>query len=163
MQIAGAEPSIPGLALMLAGVFAAAGVACRAVDSLEEVLWKKLCWNIPFNGLAIAAGGISTDRIAASPALMELATALMEEVRAAAAAHGIAITDAFIASQAASLQGMGAYKPSSLIDYFSGRPVEVDSIWGEPLRRGQAKGLPMGRLAALYALLRYLADNKCPV
>ena len=30
---------------------------------------------------------------------------------------------------------MGAYQPSSLVDYRAGREVEFDTIWGEPLRR----------------------------
>ncbi|MDR2512965.1 MAG: 2-dehydropantoate 2-reductase [Puniceicoccales bacterium] len=161
VQMAGVGPGAQGLARELAGLFAGAGIACRAMDSLDEVLWKKLCWNIPFNGLAIAAGGIATDKIAASPALMKLAHALMEELRAAALAHGIAIPDAFIVSQLNSLQGMGPYKPSSLVDYLGRRPVEVDSIWGEPLRRGQARGLPMSRLEVLHALLCHLVGDKC--
>ena len=58
-------------------LFAAAGVDCQAEASLEAVLWKKLCWNIPFNGLAIAGGSITTDLILADPALNERAYLLM--------------------------------------------------------------------------------------
>jgi ketopantoate reductase len=29
------------------------GVDCKSEESLDSVLWKKLCWNIPFNGLSI--------------------------------------------------------------------------------------------------------------
>ena len=38
---------------------------------------------------------------------------------------------------------MGPYRPSSLIDFLDGQPVEVDAIWGEPLGRGLAKKVPM--------------------
>ena len=51
---------------------------------------------------------------------------------------------------------MGAYKPSSLIDWELGRPVEVEAIWGEPLRQGIAAGAAMPRLEMLYRLLRRL-------
>jgi 2-dehydropantoate 2-reductase len=51
---------------------------------------------------------------------------------------------------------MGPYRPSSLIDWQEGRAVEVEAIWGEPLRRAQAAGIAMPRLAALYAQLRHL-------
>jgi 2-dehydropantoate 2-reductase len=34
-------------------LFSQVGVDCRSEDSLDSVLWKKLCWNIPFNGFAI--------------------------------------------------------------------------------------------------------------
>ena len=51
---------------------------------------------------------------------------------------------------------MGAYQPSSLVDYLAGREVEVEAIWGEPLRRAQAAGLALLRLAALHADLQRL-------
>ena len=124
-------------------VFAAAGVDCQAEASLEAVLWKKLCWNIPFNGLSIAGGGITTDLILADPGMNERAYLLMKEVQAAAIARGHGFDDAHIKRQFAVTAGMGPYRPSSLIDFLAGREVEVDGIWGEPLRRGLAAGVPM--------------------
>jgi 2-dehydropantoate 2-reductase len=53
----------------VAQAFERAGVRVRVVDNLAEARWQKLVWNIPFNGLAVAAGGITTDRILADPAL----------------------------------------------------------------------------------------------
>ena len=137
----------------VAAAFEAAGVTISVSDSLEEILWKKLCWNIPFNGLSIAAGGITTDQIMASPSLVARARALMEEVRAAARARGISISDKFIESQFTVTRDMGAYKPSSLIDWQAGRPVEVDAIWGFALRRGRAAGALMPELEKLHAEL----------
>ena len=32
---------------------------------------------------------------------------------------------------------MGAYRPSSLIDFLASRPVEVEAIWGNPLQAGE--------------------------
>jgi 2-dehydropantoate 2-reductase len=48
---------------------------------------------------------------------------------------------------------MGAYQPSSLIDFLAGREVEVEAIWGEPLRRARAIGIEMPRLESLYQRL----------
>jgi 2-dehydropantoate 2-reductase len=124
-------------------IFAAAGVDCQAEASLEAVLWKKLCWNIPFNGLAIAGGSITTDLILADPALNERAYLLMKEVQAAAVARGHGFEDAHIQRQFVVTVGMGPYRPSSLIDFMEGRDVEVEGIWGEPLRRGLAAGVAM--------------------
>lgn len=131
------------------GAFREAGVDFRAEDSLEAVLWKKLCWNIPFNGLAIAAGGLTTDRIVADAVLRARAQRLMLEVQAAAARRGHEVSDKHIQTQFDVTEGMGAYKPSSLIDYLEGREVEVEGIWGEPLRRGEAAGAHMPELALL--------------
>ena len=124
-------------------LFAEAGVDCQAESSLESVLWKKLCWNIPFNGLSIVGGSITTDLILADPALNERAYVLMKEVQVAAVARGHGFEDTHIKRQFVVTVGMGPYRPSSLIDFVEGRDVEVEGIWGEPLRRGLAAGVPM--------------------
>lgn len=137
----------------LAALLNAGGMKVQVVDNLVEARWSKLVWNIPFNGLSIAEGGITTDWICADPALAGEARALMLEVQKAAAAFGFAIPDSFIAKQFEVTPPMGPYQPSSLVDYLAGREVEVESIWGEPLRRARAAGVEMPRLAALYARL----------
>ena len=55
---------------------------------------------------------------------------------------------------------MGAYQPSSLIDYLAGREVEVEAIWGEPLRRAQAAGVAMPHLGKLYGQLKELTAGR---
>ncbi len=142
--------------LRLVEMFEQAGVTCYFSRSLEESLWRKLCWNIPFNGLSIAAGGVTTDKILASKELRELARSLMEEVRAAAHAHGHDISDEFLEEQFTVTEKMGAYKPSSMIDFTAGREVEVEAIFGEPLRRGEGRKVRMPTLRTLYLLLRGL-------
>ena len=134
--------------------FGEAGVEVREAASLDEALWRKLCWNVPFNGLAVACGGITTDEILADAQLSRRARALMEELQTAAAAHGVEIEDAFLDRQFTLTASMGAYKPSSLIDFLAGREVEVKAIWGEPLRRGEVTGVPMPELERLHAELK---------
>lgn len=138
----------------IAGWFQRAGVNCQAVDSLAQARWRKLIWNVSFNGLAIAAGGITTDRILANPVLAKEVRALMDEIAGAARRFGHVIPEEFIQGQIDITPPMGAYQPSSLVDFLAGREVEVEAIWGEPLRRAQAAGLELPRLAALYAELK---------
>lgn len=134
--------------------FTAAGIDCRAEESLEGVLWKKLCWNVPFNGLSIAAGGVTTDRIVGDPSLRSRARRLMDEVAAAALARGHGFDEKHIRWQLEMTDAMGPYRPSSLIDYLAGREVEVEGIWGEPLRRGEAAGVAMPEMRALLDEIR---------
>jgi 2-dehydropantoate 2-reductase len=143
----------------LAALFQSAGVNARAVDNLAEARWRKLVWNIPFNGLAIAGGGITTDKILSDSALAREARILMEEVAAAAAALGCEIPEAFIQQQIDVTLPMGPYKPSSLVDFLAGREVEIEPIWGEPLRRAQAAGVSVPHLEALYAKLKMLTGT----
>lgn len=149
VRMAAADGPINPSVTRCVACFKSAGVDCRAEDSLEGVLWKKLCWNIPFNGLAIAGGGITTDLILADPVLKARARRLMEEVRMAAGLRGHIVSEQHLQGQFDVTEGMGAYRPSSLIDYLEGREVEVSGLWGEPLLRGLAAGAQMPELALL--------------
>lgn len=141
-------------------LFTAAGIDASAANSLDEALWKKLCWNIPFNGLAIVAGGITTDKILANPSLTQFARALMNEIQAAAALKSIRISDLFLDSQFSVTATMGAYRPSSLIDYLESRPVEVESIWGTPLQIMRELPTPHAHLQSLYWLIRNAVEER---
>lgn len=137
-----------------------AGVNCRVSDDLRHMQWKKLVWNIPFNGLSIAAGGVTTDVIISDEGLSRLARGLMEEVVDVASALGMEIDGGFIDEQFALTRSMGEYKPSSLVDYLAGRAVEVEAIWGEPLRQGARAGLDLPKLETLYRLLSIACQGR---
>jgi 2-dehydropantoate 2-reductase len=140
----------------LAQLFVQAGVKCEAQDNLEELRWKKLVWNVPFNGLAIVAGGVTTDVLLADEGLRTLARRLMEEILEAAAKFGHAIPRAFMDLQFERTVKLGKYEPSSLIDFREGRALELEEIWGEPVRRAKSVGVPVPRLEMLHALIRRL-------
>jgi 2-dehydropantoate 2-reductase len=144
----------------LVALFRRAGVDCSGVDNLDEARWRKLVWNVPFNGLTIVAGGVPTDRILASPELESEARALIGEIIGAAARFGYVIPASFVEMQIEHTRRMGAYAPSSLIDYLAGREIEVEAIWGEPLRRARATGAAMPRLEQLYIRLKELAPHR---
>jgi 2-dehydropantoate 2-reductase len=55
---------------------------------------------------------------------------------------------------------MGPYKSSTLLDFEAGRALEVEAIWGEPLRRARTGGTAKARLVQLYALLKSL-NTRC--
>ncbi len=138
----------------LAELFNAAGIKMSVIDRLLDVRWRKLVWNVPFNGLAVTGGGITTEDILRSPEMEAHVWALMREVQASAAAHGVMIPEDFVVDQVERTRPMGPYKPSTMLDYIAGKPLEVEPIWGEPLRRARAKGVSTPRLESLYAELR---------
>lgn len=140
--------------------FASAGVKTDFAPVLDAALWRKLCWNVPFNGLSIAGGAITCDRILGDPVLKVRARRLMEELQTVAAFFGHDISDSFLQGQFDVTEKMGAYQPSSLIDFVENRPVEVEAIWGEPLRRGQAAGFDMPELKKLYGEICAAVANR---
>ena len=137
----------------IAQILLDSGVRCDVRDDIAEVLWRKLVWNIPFNGLAIAGGGIDVGQILADAELLQRTRVLMREVIATARAVGVPIEDGYVDFQIERTRPMGDYKPSSLIDWQQGREVEVEPIWGEPLRRAQKAGIETPCLQELYQRL----------
>jgi len=142
----------------LAQLFESAGLSCSVAPSVGSARWYKLVWNIPFNGLAIAEGGIDTAQILTNPTLHTKTLALMKEVMAASAALGFPQDPEHPKMEIERTRKMGAYQPSSLLDYLAQKPVELDSIWGEPLRQGTAAGVAMPRLTSLYNSLKELVN-----
>jgi 2-dehydropantoate 2-reductase len=137
-------------------IFKASGIKCNVAENLALERWRKLVWNIPFNGLSILAGGIDTAAILADDDLRRSTLATMEEVILAANKCGFALDHSVIREQMQRTQTMGAYKPSTLLDFEGGKALEIEAIWGEPLRRAVAAGANVPRLEMIYALLKQL-------
>jgi 2-dehydropantoate 2-reductase len=138
----------------VAALWRRAGIKCTAQDNLEGQRWHKLVWNVPFNGLAIVSGGVSTDVLLADDGIKMLARRLMEEVVEAAARFGHEIPRSFVDLQFERTAKMGKYRPSSLIDFEEGRDVEIEEIWGEPVRRAKSVGASVPRMEMLYWLIK---------
>jgi len=134
----------------VAALFEASGIPCKTHPDLGLARWRKLVWNVPFNGLSIATGGLDTLCILADPNLVDRTRRLMEEIIRSAAAQGHQIDVSFIEANLQRTSEMGPYHPSSWIDFAAGRPVEVEAIWGEPLRQARSAGVETPELARLY-------------
>lgn len=159
MAIGEFASGIPGRAAALAAMFAAAKVETVIERNVEETVWKKLIWNVPFNGMAIAEGGKTTDQLLENPGTVAEIRALMEEVVAAAAARGFSLDPNLIDWNIDRTRTMGAYRPSSLIDWQEGREVEIEAIWAEPLRRATATGLSLPHWERLLERIRERCEN----
>jgi 2-dehydropantoate 2-reductase len=138
----------------IANVFEQSGLNCNIVENLALERWRKLVWNVPFNALSILAGEIDTESILRDEQLSDLTLAVMNEVIQAANLCGLPLESSTVADQIRRTQTMGPYKPSTLLDFQAGRPLEIEAIWGEPLRRAQAAGAEAPLLRMLYSLLR---------
>jgi 2-dehydropantoate 2-reductase len=148
----------------IAWEFKRCGVPSHVTADLATERWRKLVWNIPFNGLTILASAqagrpMTTADILADDSLSYLCRRLMDEVISTANRLGHAIPTDFSALQMKRTAEMGAYRPSSLLDYLGARPVELEAIWGEAHRRAFNAGIDAGRLETLYYLLRQICST----
>jgi 2-dehydropantoate 2-reductase len=135
----------------IAELFNASQIPCQVLADLRFGRWSKLIWNIPFNGLG-AVLDLTTDRLLDNEPGMRLLTALMEEVVATTRAIGIHLPPDIIDVQIRHTRTMGAYRSSMQIDRQERRPLEVESILGEPLRQARRAGVPAPNLAMLYEM-----------
>jgi len=84
---------------------------------------------------------------------------LMKEIQAAAGACGVTIADGFLDYMMGLTEKMEPYHTSMHLDRLNKQPLEVESIFGEPLLRGQKHGVDLPELISLYEGLRGL-DRK---
>lgn len=141
----------------IADLFAAAGIEASIRPSLRQARWEKLMWNIPFSTVAITAGGVATDQIVGDAGLRSLAETLIVETGTAGNADGCRIDiDAMVARMIGDTSTMGPYRPSMLVDYQTGQPLEVEAILGEPVRRADRLRVPVPAVRVQYQLVAFL-------
>lgn len=159
----------------IASLFRNAGITCKVTDNLAQAHWEKLVWNIPFNGLGVASAAgfeamtdetasverketcMTTDRLLADSRWETLVRELMIEVIRSANALGCAIPETLAEKQIQRTRTMGAYKASTLVDFERGQPLELKSLFLEPLRQAKAAGMKVPRLEKLAEVLEALA------
>lgn len=139
----------------IADDFERAGIPIRLAEDLLLARWQKLVWNIPYNGLSVVLDA-TTDELTASKYTRFLAEQLMREVVAGAAAYGCNIPDSFINQMLDHTVKMKPYRTSMKIDYDERRPLEVEAIFGNPLRAAQAAGVYLPQIATVYQQLKFL-------
>ncbi|MBD2447415.1 putative 2-dehydropantoate 2-reductase [Nostoc sp. FACHB-152] len=139
----------------IADDFQNTGIAIELAEDLLWARWKKLVWNIPYNGLSVILNA-RTDELMADANTRQLVEQLMYEVVAGAKSTGRIIPDAFIETMLDYTVKMKPYRTSMKIDYDEHRPLEVEAIFGNPLRKAQAAGVNLLQISCLYNQLKFL-------
>lgn len=135
----------------------AADVAARYAPDLASVRWRKLLWNIPFNGLSVALN-TTTDKIMEVKEAYRLSEDLMWEVALASRACGVAdpIRDEEIEKMMRMTIKMPPYAPSMKLDYDFHRPMEVKYIYERPVEMARKHGFEMKKTEMLGQMLSFL-------
>ncbi len=141
--------------LRLAEDFQGSGIDMQPAADFTAVRWRKLAWNIPFNGLSVALDA-DTQQVMNDPAASQLAEDLMYEVRAAAIACGSTVDESDIRKMLDDTRNMVPYDSSMRLDYLAGRPIEVEAIFGNPLEAAREAGYRPAKIDMLYQQLCFL-------
>jgi 2-dehydropantoate 2-reductase len=103
---------------------------------------------------------LTTDRLLNDERWASLLRELMLEVVLTARAIGHPLSDSIINKQIERTRTMGAYRASTLLDFERGQPLELESLFLEPLRRARKVGVPVPRLEALCQVLQRLEQSR---
>ena len=138
-------------------------VAARPADCLVRARWQKMIWDVPFNGISVAAAGATSGFILETPALKAFARRVMDEIGAIAnadlATRGLppfADVDE-LCERALRLMGTTEnYIPPSGVDFVRQQPLELEALFTRPAQRALELGVEAPLTAFLAAVLQRL-------
>jgi 2-dehydropantoate 2-reductase len=136
-------------------LFKDSGIDSAGIAALELGRWKKLIWNIPYNGLSVLLGA-GTRELMADQNSRLLIHALMLEVTRGASACGQRLPDDTPDRLLTLTDTLADYYPSMYHDNLQGRPMELEAMYAAPLDAAARANCPMPKVAALLQALRFI-------
>jgi 2-dehydropantoate 2-reductase len=138
----------------LADAFRAAGLPVTLTQDIRTLIWRKLAFNLSAGPMCVLTETPVLDTHT-EPALIDCSGAMLTEAVAVAAAMGITL-EMDIAAIAETNRRL-AHRPSILQDLTSGRPMEIEALYGLPLELARLAGVPTPMLDVLVALIKVKA------
>lgn len=147
----------------IAADFTRARLPIDLTADLPMARWKKLVWNVPYNGLSVVLDA-TTEEMMNDDGVRSLITTLMQEVLTVANAWGQKISPGTqrnlpletIDQMLAHTEEMVPYRTSMKIDYDEGRPMEIEAILGNPILTAQELRISVPAMTVLYQQLTFL-------
>ncbi|HBJ36918.1 MAG TPA: 2-dehydropantoate 2-reductase [Planctomycetaceae bacterium] len=136
----------------------AAGIDANATGDLWMARWRKLMWNIPFNGLSVALNA-STKELIDNESSFAIAESIMREVYDVAAAVGRKLPADAIELTLDHTRHMVPYDSSMRLDFLAGREMELRAIFEAPLTAAKRAGVVMSRVEMLHRQLAFLQSR----
>lgn len=143
--------------------FTRANLVMDTTEDLPMARWKKLVWNVPYNGLSVVLDA-TTDEMMKDDGVRALITTLMREVITVANAWGEHTSPGtqrnlsfnWVDKMLAQTAAMKPYRTSMKIDYDEGRPLETKAILGNPIQAADILSVPVPVMRMLYQQLAFL-------
>jgi len=135
-----------------------AGIKCSYVEDLQMARWKKLLWNIPFNGVCVVLN-TKTDELVKNPKSKELIKELMNEVVVAANHCGVSLQSDAIDDMINSTLKMKPYAPSMKLDFDFKRPLEIEAIYSNPIQEAKEAGYEMKVTSVIEKQLYFIQQS----
>lgn len=136
-------------------IFQDADIHCKISDSILKALWEKLVWNSFFNAFTTITRK-TVKEVMEDTDSSELARLGMKEVLEVARAESILLDKRTIDKALELSHNLGHCKTSMLNDLEKGKPLELEALNGEIVRRGVKYGIPVPINQTLYTTLKLM-------
>ncbi|EAQ01209.1 putative 2-dehydropantoate 2-reductase [Pseudooceanicola batsensis HTCC2597] len=136
----------------IAALLEGAGWMIRQTEPFQNALWTKMMSNCSLNAVSAITRTSNGLNLKSQP-IRDFTAAIMEEVRAIAAAEQAEI--AMATDKRLDLAGRNPeFKTSTLQDLEKGRPMEIEPIFAAAVAVGRARGVPCPNLDLATEILR---------
>lgn len=131
-----------------------------ALANYYEARWKKLIWNVAFNGVSVVLN-TTIDRLLHHPDSLQMLRNMMLEVIKIANHSGIEhkIEESYVDAMIEQTKTMPSYSPSMKLDFDFHRPLETYYIYSRPILEAQKIGLDMPLVSMLEKELRFIEST----
>lgn len=136
-------------------LLARAGMECHVLPDPRGMIWSKLIFNAAVNPLPVVTG-LRLAAVYADPDAFALLHALVDEGKAVAAAHGIAlpVDPAAVVDEHRALGSAHTHQGSMKQDIDRGRPTEIEFVTGALIAEAARAGVPVPALRTVYRLVK---------
>ncbi len=135
------------------------GLPVRYRQDIWDALWEKLLWNAALNPTTALADRTIGDLLESEAGRL-LVRRAMEETLAVARAEGAGLEAADLDRAIEQARGWKTITTSMWQDRRAGRPLELEALVGEVVRRGRRRGVPTPVLETLYQLLKVSSGQR---
>ena len=137
-----------------------AGVEAEVLE-LKNARWRKLVWNIPFNGMTVVMN-TTTDALIANADMRQLLHRMMIEV--IEAGNKSDLVENLIPTEYADeimhmTEHMTPYSPSMKVDFDSKRQMEIEYLYTRPVEYAASCGYSMASVAVLEKQLKFIQST----
>ena len=136
-----------------------AGISTILDSSITEARWRKLVWNMTFNGLTTVLD-CSTKEIMENPIYRKRAILIMDEVIAAANSCGLNIEADYRDKMVELTDKMAPYLPSMKLDFDNNRPLEFEVIYQRPIEQAKKQNCQIPNIERLAREIEGLVEKK---
>lgn len=126
---------------------------CTIVPDMTKARWGKLLWNASYNCLC-ALLLLNVGQIQRSERAKEMVVSIMQEIAAVAGKDGCVLEEETLLHMASRSPRNSTWRPSMLLDRDYGRPMEIEVLLGNAVRRGVELGVDCPIMGSVYELLK---------